>query len=125
MSDSRLDPSPRPYTLPVCPLPTAWTPLVNPLNPLPEYPRPRLQREAWLSLNGAWDYAIRPGKEALPRAFDGTITVPFAVESALSGVMRPLLPGQLLWYSRSFAIPLSWAGAPAVQLNFGAVDYEC
>ncbi len=114
-----------PGALPLCPLPTAWTALVDPLDPLPEYPRPRLQREAWLSLNGPWDYAIRPGKESLPAAFDGTITVPFAVESALSGVMRQLLPGQLLWYSRSFEIPPSWSGAPAVQLNFGAVDYEC
>ncbi|MEI6386191.1 MAG: sugar-binding domain-containing protein [Spirochaetota bacterium] len=129
MSDSRLEagrrPLARPGSRPDCHLPTAWTALVDPLGPLPEYPRPRLQREAWLSLNGPWDFAIRPGDEALPHTFDGVITVPFALESALSGVMRPLLPGQRLWYSRNFEIPLPWAGAQAVALNFGAVDYEC
>lgn len=39
---------------------TKWMNDVNPESPLPEYPRPQLKRDAWLNLNGLWDYAIVP-----------------------------------------------------------------
>ncbi|MDA8409161.1 MAG: glycoside hydrolase family 2 [Treponema sp.] len=119
-----------------CPLPTRWTSLVDPDNPLPEYPRPRLERSEWLSLNGRWDYAIRPtsagptgaaAPTGAPRAgdWDGAIVVPFAIESSLSGVMRALLPGERLWYRREFQVPARWAWAATIALNFGAVDWAC
>lgn len=38
------------------PLPTPWSADVDPENPLPEYPRPQLQRERWRSLNGIWEF---------------------------------------------------------------------
>ena len=54
---------------------TKWAAEVNPSNPLPEYPRPQLQRKDWKSLNGLWDYAII-GKDAeKPDTFDGEILV--------------------------------------------------
>lgn len=110
-----------------CPLPTRWTSLVDPDNPLPEYPRPRLERRDWLSLNGRWDYALRPTAAGAPGAegWDGKIVVPFALESSLSGVMRALLPGDRLWYRRDFEVPRQWETAASLSLNFGAVDWEC
>src|SRR5437868_4067754 len=69
------------------PLMTRWASDVTPQNALQEYPRPQLARNRWHDLNGLWDYAIRPKGEAKPDKFDGKILVPFAIESALSGVM--------------------------------------
>ena len=35
--------------------------------PLPEYPRPMLERPRWLSLNGTWRYAVRDRGADAPR----------------------------------------------------------
>ena len=83
---------------------TKWMKDVNPECPLPEYPRPQLKREAWLNLNGLWDYAIVP-REQEHVTYDGKILVPYCPESALSGVKQPVKPDQRIWYHRSFAIP--------------------
>ena len=39
---------------------TPWADQVDPQNPLPEYPRPLMERDRWQNLNGLWDYAIVP-----------------------------------------------------------------
>jgi len=39
-------------------LKTPWTDKVDYKNPLPEYPRPTLQRADWKNLNGLWEYTI-------------------------------------------------------------------
>jgi hypothetical protein len=91
--------------------------------PLAEYPRPGMVREAWLNLNGSWDYAIRPRDEGEPAGFDGEILVPFPAESALSGVRRFVGEENRLWYRREFVVPEGW-GAQRVLLHFGAVDWE-
>ena len=69
---------------------TEWASQVDPDNVLPEYPRPQLVREEWLNMNGLWSYAITPAESEAPVEFEGQILVPFAVESALSGVGRTL-----------------------------------
>ena len=69
------------------PLTTRWAREVSPETVHPEYPRPQMVRDAWQTLNGLWDYALRPVSDAQPGAYDGAILVPFPVESALSGVM--------------------------------------
>ncbi len=99
-----------------------WAQEVNPANPLPEYPRPQLTREDWLSLNGLWDYAIGPKDAERPQP-EGKILVPFAVESALSGVGRHITADEALWYSTSFRVPREWKGRQ-LWLNFQAVDWS-
>ncbi|MHC4456827.1 MAG: beta-galactosidase, partial [Planctomycetota bacterium] len=61
-----------------------WAEEVSADNVWPEYPRPQMMRKEWLNLNGKWEYAIRPKDEGCPKDFDGSILVPFCVESALS-----------------------------------------
>jgi beta-galactosidase/beta-glucuronidase len=103
---------------------TEWGEKVAPDNAWKEYPRPQLVRERWLNLNGLWDYAIAPKIGSQPAKFDGQILVPFAVESALSGVGKSFTPNDRLWYHRTFSLPKDWVDN-RVLLHFGAVDYEC
>ena len=102
---------------------TPWAQQVDPNNTLPEYPRPQMVRGAWKNLNGLWDYAILPKAESKPTSFDGKILVPFAVESALSGVKKTVGKDSLLWYRTTFSLPSSMKGKN-VLLHFGAVDWE-
>lgn len=99
-----------------------WAEQVNPENVLPEYPRPQMVRQHWMNLNGLWNYAITP-IDAIDFQAEGQILVPFAVESALSGVGRRVGDENILWYEREFSIPSSWRGQN-VLLHFGAVDWQ-
>ncbi|MBQ2874227.1 MAG: beta-galactosidase [Bacteroidales bacterium] len=101
---------------------TVWGENLDPSEVLAEYPRPQMVRDEWMNLNGLWEYAITPA-EAEPEKMDGNILVPFAVESALSGVGRAVGENEALWYEREFVIPEGWAGQ-RVLLNFGAVDWK-
>ena len=96
--------------------------------PRPEHPQPQMERSAWRSLNGAWQFAFDFGRSGLDRHFerrdalDTTITVPFCPESVLSGVhYTDFIPA--VWYARAFTLtPEELSGR--VLLHFGAVDYE-
>lgn len=102
---------------------TAWAETLDPNNVLPEYPRPIMERKDWKNLNGLWNYAIRPAGQSAPKAFDGEILVPFAVESSLSGVQKTLGKENELWYKRTFSIPSNWKNKN-ILLHFGAVDWK-
>lgn len=67
---------------------TKWAEKVDPNHPLPEYPRPIMERDKWKNLNGLWNYSIQEVGKTEPKGYDGKILVPFAVESSLSGVMK-------------------------------------
>jgi beta-galactosidase/beta-glucuronidase len=102
---------------------TPWAEKVNPSSVLAEYPRPQMVRDPWMSLNGLWDYAIKQQGDAMPTAFDGKILVPFAIESALSGVGKNVGKENHLWYRRTLSIPSSMKNK-TVLLHFGAVDWQ-
>ncbi|MEA5050013.1 MAG: glycoside hydrolase family 2 TIM barrel-domain containing protein [Oscillospiraceae bacterium] len=90
---------------------------------LPEYPRPQLRRDGWLNLNGEWDYAInRTGETGGAPA--GRITVPFPLESCLSGVRRALEKDEWLIYTRTFDVPDDFL-RDITLLHIGAVDQLC
>lgn len=102
---------------------TEWASQVDPSNVLPEYPRPIMERGEWKNLNGLWNYVIIEKGQPIPATFDGEILVPFAVESALSGVGKRMDDTKELIYQRSFDVPSAWKGKQ-VLLHFGAVDWK-
>ena len=104
---------------------TPWAEKVNASNPLSEYPRPQMVRNKnWTNLNGLWQYAILPKEQVtIPSVFSGKILVPFAVESALSGVAKTVGKDSVLWYQRSIAVTNN--KDKNTLLHFGAVDWLC
>ncbi|WP_326675665.1 LamG-like jellyroll fold domain-containing protein [Streptomyces sp. NBC_01237] len=108
-------------------LTTSWGDKLDRQHPLPEYPRPQQVRAKWQNLNGPWEFAgategERPvfGKRLAER-----ITVPFPVESQLSGLERH---EDHMFYRRLVTVPKNWSvggrGAQRLKLNFDAVDYR-
>ena len=95
--------------------------------PRAEYPRPQFERGDWQNLNGEWTYEldlVQTGHDrglSQSTGFDGTIIVPFAPESKLSGVAyTDFIPS--IWYQREITVPAEWTGKDII-LNFGAVYY--
>ncbi len=105
-------------------LKTPWFDSIDKSCPLPEYPRPQLVREKWLCLNGEFDYAVTDDTAECPESFDGKIIVPFSIESEASGVNKPLLPEQRLWYRKKFTLTDDFKDKRAI-LHFEAVDWQC
>ncbi len=105
------------------PLFTKWGKNLDTANVLPEYPRPQMRRESFISLNGYWDYAIT-ATDLAPSEFDGKILVPFSPEAVLSGVSKQLKPEEFLWY-RTILPDICNQILPGMRLllHFGAVDY--
>lgn len=102
---------------------TRWAEEVSPASSHPEYPRPQMVRKDWKSLNGLWDYSITGKGDPRPATPEGSILVPFCIESSLSGVMRTFTPQDVLWYSTTFTVPGAWKGR-RILLNFEAVDWR-
>jgi beta-galactosidase/beta-glucuronidase len=105
-------------------LKTRWTDSVDYDCPLPEYPRPQLERKDWQNLNGRFEYAITDLNENFPDKYDGEIIVPFAPECYLSGVGKTIEPDNYLWYRKKFILKECFKGKNTI-LNFGAVDWKC
>ncbi|MGI6321748.1 MAG: glycoside hydrolase family 2 protein [Bacteroidales bacterium] len=102
---------------------TSWAEHLDPAKCHQEYPRPQMVRDMWKNLNGLWDYAITADSETPPVNYDGKILVPFAVESALSGVGKIVGPDNVLWYRTIITIPPEMKGKN-ILLHFGAVDWQ-
>lgn len=124
---------------------TEWTALVDPSDPLPEYPRPQLTRgptaphsagSQFATLNGLWEWQIAAAGDDLTPPFGhnltGTILVPFPAESCLSGVGAfenwPTSTPDFshMWYRLVFddALPDAPASAPGRVIHLGAVDWQ-
>ena len=91
--------------------------------PHPEYPRPQMQRDSYLNLNGKWQYAVIPTKIKFT-GYQGEILVPFSPECLLSGVGLTVTPLDTLYYKRSFTVPDGFI-KDRTLLHFTAVDYAC
>ncbi|MFE7856173.1 glycoside hydrolase family 2 protein [Streptomyces sp. NPDC057403] len=95
--------------------------------PRPEYPRPQFRRDAWLNLNGEWQFEIDRSDTGLERGLTDRdladrILVPFCPESELSGIGETDFL-EAVWYRRTVTVPAEWADA-RVLLHFGAVDHD-
>ncbi|MGA8028881.1 MAG: glycoside hydrolase family 2 TIM barrel-domain containing protein [Bryobacteraceae bacterium] len=89
------------------------------------YPRPELQREEWISLDGTWDFALDPEAAFTDPGsveWNRTITVPFSPETPASGVNEDGFC-RAVWYRRQFRRP-ELRNGERVLLHFGAVDYS-
>jgi hypothetical protein len=105
------------------PVQSRWAKEVSSTNVLAAYPRPQMERGNWQNLDGLWQYAITPKDAALPAVYEGQILVPFAIESALSGVKKMVQPDQNLWYKKMITKPALKKGE-RLLLHFGAVDWQ-
>ncbi|GAA2253164.1 hydrolase [Streptomyces ruber] len=95
--------------------------------PRPEYPRPQFARDAWLNLNGEWQFETDRADTGLERGLrdrelTDRVVVPFCPESELSGIGETDFL-EAVWYRRTVTVPAEWADA-RVLLHFGAVDHD-
>lgn len=92
--------------------------------PLSEHPNPQFRRDSYASLNGMWDLCIAPSKDETLGDYPLKILVPFAVETALSGVGIQDVKGKFLHYRKVFDLP-EGIKKSHVWLHFEAVDCSC
>ncbi len=99
------------------------------MNNIPRYehPRPDRKRDAWINLNGEWDFEIDNAKVGtykkyyLRDSLDSKITVPFCPESKLSGIGNTDFMYSV-WYRRDINIPDEWKGKRVI-LHIDASDF--
>jgi len=71
-----------------------------------------------------WWRLDEDSKKTQPKVtYEGKILVPFPVESALSGVRKPLPPTHAIWCRRTFKTP-DLKDGKRLLLHFGAADWE-
>ena len=81
------------------------------------HPLPQAARDRWLSLDGAWEVELAGSTGPRP------VRVPYAVESALSGIGAAAELHERLRYRRRFSVPDAWRGS-RILLRFAAVDWR-
>ena len=97
--------------------------------PRSEHPKPQFKRESWLNLNGEWDFCFDQGRSGEQRrlyedfsAYDKKITVPFCIQSKLSGIeYKDFVYGA--WYKRTVTLKETDIRGRTV-LHIGAADYR-
>ena len=85
--------------------------------PRPEHPRPDLQRDNWLTLNGEWQFENDTADDGEARGLiygkdlNSKIIVPFCPESKLSGIgLGNSQKLKNVWYRRTFEVPAAMTG---------------
>ncbi|MBQ8344680.1 MAG: beta-galactosidase [Clostridia bacterium] len=103
--------------------------MANVIIPRPEHPNPLCVRKDWLNLNGEWEFEKDFGATGKERKlYEATslserITVPFCMESDLSGVGYKDFCA-CVWYRKDVEIPEAWlADGGKVLIHFGGCDY--
>ena len=92
-----------------------------------EHPRPDRKRDAWINLNGVWNFEIDNAKVGLEKRFferdslDMKINVPFTAEARLSGIGHTDFM-YAVWYRRDISIPAEWSGKRVI-LHIDACDH--
>ena len=96
------------------------TPFEADITPIPfdDYPRPSLERDSYLCLNGKWELTVLKGGKTL---YEGDIMVPYPPQSRLSQVEMDPPKKAVLIYERTFTLPEGFVKDRLV-LHFGAVD---
>ncbi|MBO4781376.1 MAG: hypothetical protein J5522_03180 [Lachnospiraceae bacterium] len=86
------------------------------------YPRPQMRRDSFYNLNGEWDFEVAQ-YDYPPKTYSMRITVPYPVESKLSGIGKHFKKGSRLFYRRYFDAPikLRWR---RVLLHCGGIDQK-
>lgn len=88
-----------------------------------EYPRPQLERDSYINLNGEWNLSHSPIGSETKKHYK--INVPFSPESNASGLGNFILqPNEELVYEREFELKTDFV-KEITLLHFGAVDYAC
>lgn len=95
--------------------------------PLPEHPRPDLERAQWKNLNGKWQFEFDSLDQGLSKkwnegtvSFTHQINVPFPWGSKLSGVSDK---ADIAWYRREINVSSDWKDKRTF-LTIGASDWE-
>jgi len=92
--------------------------------PLPEYPRPQMERNSFVNLNGKWKFAIASKNDKFV-GYDKEILVPFSPECLLSGLSDiKATENDILYYARKFELDPDFL-KDRTFIHFGAVDYAC
>ncbi len=95
--------------------------------PRQEHPNPMWQRDAWINLNGKWQFEIDNVKSGIWKDYpnkdtlSGEIIVPFCPESELSGVNNKDFM-YAVWYKRTVNVDEFKSGRTI--LHIGACDYR-
>lgn len=98
--------------------------------PRNEHPNPGFYREAYINLNGQWDFEFDFGKSGIARefyapeyAFSKKINVPFCPESELSGIgYKDFI--NAVWYKRNVTLTAEQVNKGKAFIVFGAVDFH-
>lgn len=96
-----------------------------PMRKYPEehgYPRPKLVRKSYLSLDGMWQLAPNQS-EKRPEHFPRQVRVPYAPQASVLG-RRGFDPGDEFWYRKMFTLPEGFV-KDRLLLHLGAVDQIC